>query len=139
MAKQTEKAAPAGKMRLDKWLNAARLFKTRSRAADFCQARHVKVNGKTAKPSQMIKIGDTISIQFPGRNRTIDVAEFAQRPLPAAAARELYEEHLPQLSEESSQLYDLFMKQERQRQRELKGKGRPTKKERRQLDKIKSK
>ena len=124
-------------MRLDKWLNITRLFKTRSKALSSCQSRHVKVNGKTAKSSRIIKISDTISIQFPNRNRSFDVIGLAQKSLPAAEARELYIEHLPKISEESSEMYKLFLRQENKRQRELKGKGRPTKKARRQIDKLK--
>lgn len=127
------------RMRLDKWLKIARIFKTRSKAVDFCQSRHVKVNGKTAKPSHLIKIGDTLSIQFSGRNRTLDVAGLAERSLPAALAKELYREHLPQISEASAELLNLYMKEERKRQYETKGKGRPTKRERRQILKLRGK
>jgi len=137
VAKNKDQENNIDQIRLDRWLNVTRLFKTRTKAAAFCQARHVKVNGKTAKSSHMIKIGDTISIQFPGRNRTFDVVGFAPRPIPAAKARELYLEHLPKISEESSELYQLFIKEDRKRQRELKGKGRPTKRERRTITKIK--
>ena len=134
---KTKENSDFDRMRLDKWLKIARLFKTRSQAISSCQSRHVKVNGKTAKPSRMIKIEDTISIQYPNRNRSFDVVGLAQRSLPAAAARELYIEHLPKISEESSEMYKLFLRQEFKRQRELKGKGRPTKKARRQMDKVK--
>lgn len=137
MEKKDPSSGNLERMRLDRWLHIARLFKTRSKAAAFCQAHHVKVNGKTAKPSHLIQIGDTLSIQFPGRNRTFEVTGFAPRPIPPAQARELYLEHLPKISEDSSELYQLFMKEERKRQRELRGKGRPTKKQRRQLEKIK--
>ncbi len=137
--KKKEPDSETGRMRLDKWLKIARIFKTRSKAVDSCQSRHVKVNGKTAKPSHPIKISDTISIQYTGRNRTLDVAGLAERSLPATSARELYLEHLPQISEESSELYDLYMKEERKRQRETKGKGRPTKKARRQIIKLRGK
>ena len=127
------------KMRLDKWLKIARLFKTRSRSVEACSGRHVKVNGKTAKPSQMIKVGDTISIQFPSRNRTFDVEKLAERSIPAVEARELYIEHLPKITEDSAEKLALFMKLDTKRRRERKGKGRPTKLERRQLEKMKGK
>ncbi len=127
------------KMRLDKWLKIARLFKTRSRAVEACSGRHVKVNGKTAKPSQMIKAGDTLSIQFPSRNRTFDIEKLAERSIPAAEARELCIEHLPKITEDSAEKLALFMKLDAKRRRERKGKGRPTKQERRQLEKMKGK
>ncbi len=127
------------RMRLDKWLKVARLFKTRSQAAEACSSRHVKVNGKRVKPSYQVKVGDTISIQYPGRNRTFDVVKLAHRPVPAAQARELYIEHLPKLSPESAAFLEVLQKLERQQRRERKGKGRPTKKERRQLEKLRGK
>ncbi len=99
---KTKENSDFDRMRLDKWLKIARLFKTRSQAISSCQSRHVKVNGKTAKPSRMIKIEDTISIQYPNRNRSFDVVGLAQRSLPAAAARELYIEHLPKISVRNS-------------------------------------
>ena len=139
LGSKKDKKENLDQLRLDRWLNVSGLFKTRTKAATFCQARHVKVNGKTAKPSQLLKIGDNISIQFPRRNRTFDVLGFAPRPIPVAKARELYLEHLPKISEESSELYQLFMRQDRIRQKELRGQGRPTKKERRNIGKIKGK
>jgi|Deesub1362B_J571_1020462.scaffolds.fasta_scaffold07821_3 ribosome-associated heat shock protein Hsp15 len=134
--KDKKEIAPPERMRIDKWLKVARLFKTRSQAADACQSRHVKVNGKTVKPSHQIKVGDTITIHYPHRNRTFDVVKLWEKPLPAREARELYVEHLPKLSEESAELLELMLRLDRMRQRERKGKGRPTKKERRQLEKI---
>jgi ribosome-associated heat shock protein Hsp15 len=130
-------AQKAEKVRLDKWLKVTRLVKTRSRAAELCSGRHVKVNGRNAKPSHLIKVGDTIAIRFPSRNRTVDVVALAEKPVPAAAARELYLEHLPQLSQESAEMLDIFMKLDAKRRRERRGKGRPTKLERRNLDKLK--
>lgn len=127
------------KMRLDKWLKITRLFKTRSRAVEACSGRHVKVNGKTAKPSQMIKIGDTISIQYPNRNRTFDVAGLAEKSVSAILARELYLEHLPKIADDSAEMMKLFMKLDSKRRRERRGKGRPTKQERRELEKLKGK
>lgn len=124
-------------VRLDKWLKVTRLFKTRSRAVEFCTARHVKVNGRSAKPSQTIRVGDTLSIQYPSRNRTFDVAGLAEKPVSAADARELYLEHLPKISEETAQKMKLFLKLDSKRRRERKGKGRPTKRERRDLDRMK--
>lgn len=128
--------SPIQKVRLDKWLKVSRLFKTRSRAAEACDARHVKVNGRRAKPSRLIQAGDTISIQYHSRNRTFDVVAIAQKPLPAAEARELYLEHLPKISEESSETMKIFLKLDAARRRERRGMGRPTKRERRQLDKT---
>ncbi len=83
-----------------------------------------------------LRVGDTISIQYPGRNRTFDVVKLAHRPFPAAQARELYIEHLPKLSPKSAAFLEVLQKLERQQRRERKGKGRLTKKERRQLEKI---
>ncbi len=138
-AKRTEPPSDPERMRLDKWLKVARLFKTRAQAAEACHSRHVKVNGKRVKPSYPVKVGDTVSIRYPGRNRTFDVVKLAPRPLPAAEARELYIEHLPKVSPESAAFLELIQRLDRQQRRERRGKGRPTKKERRQLDRLRGK
>jgi ribosome-associated heat shock protein Hsp15 len=127
------------KVRLDKWLKVTRLFKTRSKAVEFCLARHVKLNGRAAKPSHMVRVGDTLSIQYPSRNRTFDVVALAEKPVSAADARELYLEHLPKVSEESAEMIKVYLKLDSQRRRERRGKGRPTKRERRDLEKMKRK
>lgn len=123
------------KMRLDKWLKIARIFKTRSQAAEACEQGKVTVNDQTAKAAKMIKIGDTISVKFKTKKRTFDVLNLSNKSLAAADARLLYHEHEPSIEEkEAEELQELLFKSSRQTQRKYKG--RPTKKERRSLREI---
>jgi len=134
--KKVERAEtyPATQMRLDKWLKVARIFKTRSQAAEACEQRRVKVNGQAAKPAKTIQVGDEITVRFGKRFRTLQVQEITKRSLSAALAKELYREEKPNLSEETLEMIEFVKKMDRKFR--PKNKGRPTKKERRQLEKL---
>jgi ribosome-associated heat shock protein Hsp15 len=80
------------RVRIDKWLWAARFFKTRSAATEAVAGGHVKVNGDRAKPSREVSVGDQLDIKRDQQRWTVDVRAVADRRGPAAAARELYEE-----------------------------------------------
>ena len=88
---------PQDAVRLDRWLNAARFYKTRSQAAEACDGRKVKVNGATAKPHKLIRVGDRLTIHHHTRYRNLEVLGLAQRGLPAAEARKLYHEEITEL------------------------------------------
>ena len=122
-------------VRLDRWLSAARFYKTRTQAAAACEGGKVKVNGKTAKPHKFIHIGDELTIHVHDRYRNVEVKELAQRGLPAALARELYHEEVIEFSEEQKEL--MTMMKELEKQNRPKYKGRPTKRERRDLENFK--
>src|ERR671914_3092715 len=62
------------KVRVDRWLWAVRLTKTRSGAAQACRAGHVQINGARAKPSATVKVGDTVRARLGGRERVVEVA-----------------------------------------------------------------
>ena len=79
------------KVRLDKWLWAARFYKTRSQAAEAVDGGKVHVNGSRAKPSRELRPGDTLTVTA-GEAWTVVVAALSERRGPAAAARLLYEE-----------------------------------------------
>ena len=79
-------------MRIDKWLWAARLFKTRSLAADAVAGGRVHLNGTRVKPAKEVRAGDTIEIASAGLRRTFRVSGVAERRGPAAAAAALYDE-----------------------------------------------
>jgi ribosome-associated heat shock protein Hsp15 len=79
-------------MRLDKWLWAARFFKTRSIASAEVEGGHVDVNGERAKPAKQLRIGDELRIRLNQFTHVIHVRGFAERRGPAAEARSLYEE-----------------------------------------------
>ncbi len=123
-------------VRLDRWLMAARFYKTRTQAAAACEGRKVKVNGLAAKPHKFIRTGDKMTLHNRGRYRNIEVLALAQRGLPPAEARKLYHEEEKQpLSEEDKELMMLIRESEKKIRSKLKG--RPTKKERRKIDKWK--
>lgn len=121
--------------RLDTWLNISCLYKTRSQAAKACQERRVKVNDKVAKPATMIRVGDKITLKTAaGKFITLTVLGLSQKNLPIKEARLLYQKEEPQLTEEAKELLHLFA--ESFKVHRPKYKGRPTKKERRKLEKI---
>ncbi|NQT23976.1 RNA-binding S4 domain-containing protein [candidate division KSB1 bacterium] len=125
-------------VRVDRWLMAARFYKTRSQAAKACEGRKVKVDGQTAKPHKTIRVGDTLTIHHKGRYRTIEILGLAERGLPPAVARELYhEEQAMTVSEEDKELMRMIRNAERKNQPDFKG--RPTKRIRRKLDSFKDK
>ena len=76
------------RVRIDKWLWAARFFKTRSAATDAVAGGHVKVNGKRAKPSREVAVGERVEVRTSSDRWTIDVRALADRRGPAAAARD---------------------------------------------------
>ena len=83
-------------VRLDVWLDVACLFKTRSEAQRACKGGKVVVNGNAAKPHRDVKVGDELEITRPlGRKQLITVKELAEKHLPRAEARELYEDRTP--------------------------------------------
>jgi ribosome-associated heat shock protein Hsp15 len=92
-------------VRLDVWLDVACLFKTRSEAQRACKGGKVVVNGTAAKPHRDLKIGDELEITRPlGRKQLITVAGLADKHLPKAAARELYEDRTPPPSAEEVEM-----------------------------------
>jgi ribosome-associated heat shock protein Hsp15 len=118
-------------IRLDKWLKIARIFKTRSQAGHACDENQVKVNGEAAKAAKLIKPGDKLTVKGKNRYREIEVAGISFKSISAKQARELYREEQKQnLPEEDLELIRLMKKSV------IKFPGRPTKKKRRNLMKI---
>jgi ribosome-associated heat shock protein Hsp15 len=79
-------------VRVDKWLWAARFFKTRSAASQAVLGGRVHVGGARAKPSKELRVGDVVEITVAGLRRTVEVTGLADRRGPAAAAAALYAE-----------------------------------------------
>lgn len=118
-------------VRLDKWLQVARMFKTRSRASRACSLSRVKVNGQTAKPHKTLSVGDRIEIdRRDDWTQVIEVVELRDKPVRKDLARELYEDHSPPRPKPTE--FERLIKQPLVRRK--RGKGRPTKKERRQME-----
>lgn len=79
-------------VRIDKWLWAARFFKTRSLAAKSCELGRVQANHMPAKPAREIKIGDTLQITNEGGDFTVEVLQLSEVRGPASVAQTLYKE-----------------------------------------------
>lgn len=111
--------------RIDRWLWAVRLFKTRSAAQQACRGGHVRVNDARVKPATTVKVGDTVEISGSNRHRVVEVAAVVEQRVGAPAARECLVDHSPEPTPRK------FQPSVPQRER---GAGRPTKRERRQLE-----
>ena len=120
-------------VRIDKWLWAARLVKTRALAVDAIRGGRVKVNGAPAKPSKDVKPGDELEFTQGAIRMTVTLKGTAERRLPAAGAQELYVE-----TEASRELREQRLAEMRMtRPQGVDRNARPTKKERRDLDRVK--
>lgn len=125
-----------GTQRIDKWLNYACLFKTRSKATKACEDRRIKINGDVAKPAHSVKAGDELTIKTPnGKFVKMQVLAVVYRNISSKDAKLLYKVEELQLSDEAKELIELF--DQAVTYHKPKYKGRPTKKERRTLDKFK--
>ena len=91
---------PPNEVRLDVWLDVSCLFPTRSRAAAACAGGKVDLNGRAAAAHKLLRAGDRLEITFPRGRRTCLVKGLAERHVPKAAARALYEETTPPLAPE---------------------------------------
>lgn len=91
--------------RLDVWLDIACLFRTRSEAQKACRIGRVEVNGQAAKPHREVRAGDEVVITRPlGRKQTVIVRTIADRHVPKAEAREMYEDRTPPPTEEEVEI-----------------------------------
>lgn len=115
-------------VRLDKWLQVARVFKTRTRATRACSQGRVRVGDVVAKPHRKVSVDDRIAVRLKGRTRILQVKELRNRPVPKAQARTLYED----LSVEPPRpAFDPFAEMPLL---DRAVKGRPTKRDRRRID-----
>ncbi len=119
-------------VRLDKWLQVARVFKTRSQATHACTLGRVKVNGGVAKPHKALALEDRIEVEVGDWTRILVVKELRDKPLPKEEAKRLLED----LSPPRPQLDAIERMARRAPVLRDRGAGRPTKKERRQLERI---
>lgn len=87
------------KLRIDKWLWAARFYKTRSLATDEIDKGRVSVNGLEAKPAREVKVGDTVAMRREGVTRTVVVKGLSAMRGPAPVAQQLYEETAESVAE----------------------------------------
>ena len=115
--------------RIDKWLWAARIFKTRSIAADACKNGRVTLNGVNLKPSRTIKEGDVVSVKKPPVTYSFKVLKTIEQRVGAKLLPEIYENVTDPKQYELLQMSRISGFIDR-----VHGTGRPTKKERRALD-----
>lgn len=123
----------ADRVRLDKWLWAARFFKTRSLATEAVSGGKVEVNGEHAKPAKAIKPGDEVRLRLGPYEHILIVRALADRRGPATVAQTLYDE-----TEASRQARERLAEQLRLAPGPFvyEEKGRPTKKDRRELSRF---
>ncbi len=119
--------AVAASLRVDKWLWAARFFKTRGLAATACAGGKVDVNDEAAKPAKALRPGDVVKVTVPGGRRVARVLALSERRGPPAVARMLYEDLTPPAPPRARQAPPSYRPP---------GIGRPTKRQRRQIDRL---
>ncbi|MGJ4167298.1 RNA-binding S4 domain-containing protein [Corynebacterium macclintockiae] len=118
-------SSPSSKVRIDAWVWAVRLCKTRSQAAEACRAGHVKINDVSVKPAQPVVVGDTVRVWINHREHIVEVTQLLSKRVGAELARKAYIDHSP-----PPPVIPAMPRRDR-------GAGRPTKRERRQLERFK--
>jgi len=116
-----------GSIRVDSWLWAVRVYKTRSAATTGCRAGHVKVNGEKAKAAQSLKAGDEVRIRIAGFDRILVVNHLITKRVSPALAALAYVDNSPPLPTPEETAFI---------PRRDRGAGRPTKRERRDIDRL---
>ena len=117
----------ATSVRVDSWLWAVRLFKTRSLATAACRAGHVRVNGDRVKAAQPVRIGDEVRVRVAGAERILQVQRIVAKRVGAPIAAEAFLDHSPPPPPRE----EVALAPRRDR-----GAGRPTKRERRDIEKL---
>jgi len=110
--------------RVDSWLWAIRIYKTRSAATTACRAGHVRVNGEKAKAAQTVRIGDELRVRIAGFDRMLVVRQILVKRVGAPLAALAYEDRTPP----REPIAALGVRD--------RGAGRPTKRERREIDRL---
>ncbi|MEU9981794.1 RNA-binding S4 domain-containing protein [Streptomyces sp. NPDC050856] len=123
----TDEGNTTATARVDSWIWAVRLTKTRSQAATACRAGHVRVNGERAKPAQPVQAGDEVRLFHAGRERVVEVKRAIAKRVGAPVAAEAYADNSPPPPPREH----VALAGVRDR-----GAGRPTKRERRELDQL---
>ncbi|WP_337006987.1 MULTISPECIES: RNA-binding S4 domain-containing protein [unclassified Microbacterium] len=110
--------------RVDSWLWAIRVYKTRSAATTACRAGHVRVNGEKVKAAQQVRVGDELRVRIAGFDRILIVRQLLVKRVGAPIAALAYEDRTPEREPQAA----LGLRD--------RGAGRPTKRERRDIDKL---
>jgi ribosome-associated heat shock protein Hsp15 len=119
-------------MRMDKWLWAARFFKTRALSAKACELGRIQSNGQPVKPSREVHLGDLLNVKNESGEFQVDVLALSEMRGPAVVARTLYRET------EASRELRLKLLEERKATPHFEGfrEGKPSKRDRRQLGRL---
>ena len=120
---------PLTTARVDSWAWAVRMFKTRSLATAACRAGHVRVNGERAKSAQPVHIGDEVRVRSSGFDRVLVVSKIVNKRVGALVAAECFVDKTPPPPPRE----EVALVPMRDR-----GAGRPTKRERRDIDKLRA-
>ncbi|MGH9095515.1 MAG: RNA-binding S4 domain-containing protein [Acidimicrobiales bacterium] len=113
-----------GSTRVDRWLWAVRQCRTRTLATDACRAGHVRINGTSAKPASPVAIGDRVTFRVGGRERVLEVRRVIDKRVGAPVAAACLVDHTPPEPAPDP----TFVREH--------AAGRPTKRDRRQLDRL---
>ena len=119
-------------VRIDKWLWAARLFKTRSLAADAIKGGKVKMDDNPVKPSREVKVGDIIQVQIDQLHKVVEVKTVVKNRVSPKQVPEVYNDLTPKEEYERIEFMHAYKTEWRDR-----GAGRPTKKDRRMIERLK--
>ncbi|MBK8346408.1 MAG: RNA-binding S4 domain-containing protein [Saprospiraceae bacterium] len=122
------------KVRLDKWLWAVRLFKSRTMSTDACKSGKVKAKGLNLKPSYLLAAGEVIEVKKNGFNLTFKVNQLLEKRVSAVLAAPCFDDLTP--PEELNKYKEWFVGKSGSEYRD-RGEGRPTKKDRREIDDFK--
>lgn len=120
------------KFRIDKWLFAARFYKTRSLAAEAIERGRVHLNGARVKPSKTLNTGDMLNLRIGNYHYEIEVLELSNKRGSATIAQQLYRE-----TEESRQQREIVAERLKAQPQPFYTKGRPTKRNRREIARLK--
>ncbi|WP_405937658.1 S4 domain-containing protein [Streptomyces sp. NBC_00726] len=116
-----------GSVRVDVWIWSVRLTKTRAQAAAACRAGHVKVAGERAKPAQPVRVGDEVRLRHAGRDRVVVVSKLVKKRVGPPVAAECFIDNSPPPPPREAAI-EIPVRD--------RGAGRPTKRDRREMDRL---
>ena len=125
MLRRVTGSSAADETRIDRWLCAVRLVKTRPLATRLCDGGHVLVNGSPARPSTKVRAGDRVGARIADRERIVEVLLSIESRVGADVAATCYVDHSPPIVRESGPTVTL-----------VRGEGRPSKRLRRELERL---
>lgn len=123
------------KVRVDKWLWAIRFFKSRSQATEACKEGKVMLGEQAMKPSNPVVIGDQLTVKKNGIFYTLEVVQLIEKRVGAPIAQTCYNDHTPE--SELRKFEDWYLARSGRGEYREKGLGRPTKRDRRDIERLK--